>query len=69
MISAAGTSSFALALTVIEALAKGLLLAGLIASVSHWMFPEPPGVAARATGTGRDADRLQPGSRCAPRWW
>jgi hypothetical protein len=46
MISAAGTSSFALALTVIEALAKGLLVAGLIASLSHWLFPEPPNVAA-----------------------
>jgi hypothetical protein len=44
MISAAGTSSFALALTVIEALAKGLLVAGLIASVSHWLFPEPSNV-------------------------
>ena len=42
MISAAGTSSFALALTVIEALAKGLLVAGLIATFSHWVFPESP---------------------------
>jgi len=51
MISAAGTSSFALALTVIEALAKGLLIAGLIASVSHWVFPESPIVAAAAAPT------------------
>jgi Protein of unknown function (DUF2955) len=42
MISAAGTSSFALALTVIEALAKGLLVAGLVATFSHWVFPESP---------------------------
>jgi hypothetical protein len=30
---------------VIEALAKGLLVAGLVVSVSHRLFPDPPGVA------------------------
>jgi hypothetical protein len=41
LISAAGTTSFAIAATVIEALAKGLLLAGLTVGVSHRSFPEP----------------------------
>ncbi len=41
MISAAGASDFGLAVTVIEALAKGLLLAVLVLNFSHWLFPEP----------------------------
>jgi hypothetical protein len=40
MISAAGSTSFELGLTVVEALAKGLLTAVLVTCVSHWIFPE-----------------------------
>ncbi|MFM0550431.1 DUF2955 domain-containing protein [Paraburkholderia sediminicola] len=43
MISAAGTASFALAVVVIGALVKGLLLAVLMHTISHWIFPEPAG--------------------------
>lgn len=42
MISAAGTIDFRLAATVIEALAKGLLVAVLVMGCCHWLFPEPP---------------------------
>ncbi|MGE8456873.1 MAG: DUF2955 domain-containing protein, partial [Pseudomonas alloputida] len=41
MIAAAGTSDFTLALSVVEALAKGMLLAVLGTSVAHRLFPEP----------------------------
>lgn len=41
MIAAAGTADFGLALMVIGALAKGLLVAVLVLAVSHWLFPEP----------------------------
>ena len=41
MISAAGTVDFGLALLVIGALVKGLLLAVLVLAISHWLFPEP----------------------------
>jgi Protein of unknown function (DUF2955) len=41
MISAAGTADFQLAVTVVGALVKGLLLAVLVLAVSHWLFPEP----------------------------
>lgn len=44
MITAAGTTSFSLSMTVIEALAKGLLLATLTTLFSHWLFPEPAGL-------------------------
>ncbi|KJK13285.1 membrane protein [Burkholderiaceae bacterium 16] len=43
MISAAGTADFGLAVTVIGALVKGLLLAVLALAVVHWLFPEPAG--------------------------
>lgn len=41
MVSAAGTGDFTLALSVVEALAKGMLLAVLGAVVAHVLFPEP----------------------------
>ncbi|WP_233873337.1 DUF2955 domain-containing protein [Paraburkholderia adhaesiva] len=41
MISAAGTSEFQLAVTVVGALAKGLLLATLVSALTHRLFPEP----------------------------
>ncbi len=41
MISAAGTANIDLAMTVVGALVKGLLLAVLVLSLSHWLFPEP----------------------------
>ena len=48
MITAAGTTSFSLAMSVIEALAKGLLLASLACLFSHWLFPEPADLSAPA---------------------
>ncbi|WP_439687596.1 DUF2955 domain-containing protein [Cupriavidus oxalaticus] len=44
MISSAGTFDFGLAVTVIAALVKGLLLAVLALATGHWLFPEPAGV-------------------------
>jgi Protein of unknown function (DUF2955) len=41
MISAAGTADFQLAVTVVGALVKGLLLAVLVAALTHRLFPEP----------------------------
>jgi hypothetical protein len=41
MIAAAGTSDFTLALSVVEALAKGMLLAVLGTAFAHVLFPEP----------------------------
>jgi hypothetical protein len=43
MISAAGTADFGLAVLVISALVKGLLLAVVMHAFSHWMFPETAG--------------------------
>ena len=42
MIPVAGTADFGLAVMVVGALVKGLLLAVMALSVSHWLFPEPP---------------------------
>lgn len=42
MIAAAGTRDFTLALSVVEALAKGMLLAALGCALAHALFPEPP---------------------------
>ncbi|MFD4839978.1 DUF2955 domain-containing protein [Achromobacter sp. NPDC058515] len=42
MISAAGTIDFRLAATVVEALAKGLLVAVLVMGLCHWLLPEAP---------------------------
>jgi hypothetical protein len=41
LISSAGTAEFALALEVIVALVKGLFLAVLTLTISHWLFPDP----------------------------
>ncbi|WP_027907462.1 DUF2955 domain-containing protein [Pseudomonas taiwanensis] len=41
MIAAAGTSDFTLALSVVEAMAKGMLLATLGCALAHLLFPEP----------------------------
>ncbi|WP_245004706.1 DUF2955 domain-containing protein [Paraburkholderia sacchari] len=41
MISAAGTSDFQLAVTVVGALAKGLLLAVAVSAFTHGLVPEP----------------------------
>ncbi|KAB0489369.1 DUF2955 domain-containing protein [Pseudomonas vancouverensis] len=41
MISSAGTAAFSLAMMVIGALVKGLLLAVTTLTISHWLFPEP----------------------------
>lgn len=45
LVSATGASAFAIALTVIEALVKGLLLTSLCVALGHWLFPEPSGLA------------------------
>ncbi|MDH0090673.1 DUF2955 domain-containing protein [Achromobacter mucicolens] len=47
MISAAGTFDFGLAVTVIEALVKGLLLAALMLGLCHALFPDSPGLPAQ----------------------
>ncbi|EJM59034.1 putative membrane protein [Pseudomonas sp. GM50] len=41
MISSAGVAEFDLAIMVIGALVKGLILAVLVVTVSHWLFPDP----------------------------
>ena len=41
MISAAGTANFQLAVTVVGALVKGLLLAVVVSAGTHLLFPEP----------------------------
>ena len=41
MVSAAGTADFQLAVTVVGALVKGLLLAVLVSALTHVLFPEP----------------------------
>ncbi|VVO24422.1 DUF2955 domain-containing protein [Pseudomonas fluorescens] len=41
MISSAGIADFGLAVMVISALVKGLLLAVVVLSLGHWLFPEP----------------------------
>jgi hypothetical protein len=41
MISAAGTADFQLAVTVVGALVKGVLVAVLVSTLAHWLFPEP----------------------------
>jgi hypothetical protein len=46
MISAAGTAAFGLAVMVIGALVKGLLVAVLVLALGHWLFPEPAGAQA-----------------------
>lgn len=46
MISVAGTFDFGLAVTVIEALVKGLLVAVMALGLGHWLFPEPAGAGA-----------------------
>lgn len=43
MVSAAGASDFTLALSVVAAMAKGMLLAALSVILSHLLFPEPLG--------------------------
>jgi hypothetical protein len=43
MISAAGTADFQFGVTVVGALAKGLLLAVLVMALTHELFPEPAG--------------------------
>lgn len=59
MIPAAGHASFALGALIIEALSKGLLVAVLMVSVSHWLFPEPAGTT--PDPTTQPADNLQSG--------
>ena len=57
MISAAGTADFELALTVVGALAKGLLLAVLVSGLAHGMFPERAGARERPVAQAMANDR------------
>ncbi|UVM53091.1 DUF2955 domain-containing protein [Pseudomonas sp. B21-015] len=41
MISSAGVAEFDLAIMVIGALVKGLILAVIVVAFSHWLFPDP----------------------------
>lgn len=61
MISAAGIAGFDLALMVIGALVKGLLLAVIVVTLSHGLFPEPanaPPASAAPTLPAEDVDRV-----------
>ncbi len=58
MISAAGTIDYGLAIMVVGALAKGLLLAVLVLALSHWLFPEPPDMPAMPAAPQLAADEL-----------
>ncbi|WP_223484285.1 DUF2955 domain-containing protein [Pseudomonas sp. A-RE-19] len=61
MISSAGVADFDLAMMVIGALVKGLLLAVMVSALSHWLFPEPvdaPPPPAAATLPAADVGRL-----------
>ncbi|HZZ11492.1 MAG TPA: DUF2955 domain-containing protein [Paraburkholderia sp.] len=54
MVSAAGTADFQLAVTVVGALVKGLLLAVLVSALTYLLFPEP------AIARARPAARVMP---------
>lgn len=56
MISAAGFASFELAMAVIAALVKGLLLAVVIVGLSHVLFPEPANSPAPPTAPALPAE-------------
>ncbi len=57
LISAAGATAFVIALTVVEALVKGMLLASLAVILAHWLLPEPPGAAEPAPGVPPDPEQ------------
>ncbi len=67
MISAAGTADFQLAVTVVGALVKGLLLAVLVSALTHGLFPEPVEHAAAAyrSGHARDGQAVRIALRAA----
>lgn len=55
MVSAAGTTSLTLGQEMVTALCKAVLLTTLCVAVSHWLFPEPAGLApaAKAAAMGQ----------------
>jgi hypothetical protein len=55
LIAAAGTRDFTLALSVVEAMAKGMLLAVLCTLVAHALFPEPADAPAAPVAARPDA--------------
>ncbi|NSX15954.1 DUF2955 domain-containing protein [Cupriavidus taiwanensis] len=57
MISAAGTFDFGLALLVIGALVKGLLVAVVVLALCHWLFPDPAGAPAPPAATALPDDQ------------
>ena len=58
MIAAAGTSDFSLALSVVEALAKGMLLAVLGTAAAHVLFPAPAAAPAQPAPPLLDSDQV-----------
>lgn len=58
MISATGTADFGLAVMVIGALVKGLLLAVMVVYFSHWLFPEPANTESPPTAPTLAADEI-----------
>ncbi|WP_061289160.1 DUF2955 domain-containing protein [Azotobacter vinelandii] len=58
LVSATGATDFAIALTVIEALVKGLLLTTLAVILGHWLFPEPAGPAEPPPRPSPDPGRI-----------
>ncbi|BBP97157.1 hypothetical protein BSFA1_22860 [Burkholderia sp. SFA1] len=57
MISAAGTADFQVAVTVVGALVKGLLLAVLVSVLSHALFPDAASARAAPAASAMPADR------------
>ncbi|SAK93886.1 hypothetical protein AWB79_07019 [Caballeronia hypogeia] len=57
MISAAGTADFQVAVTVVGALVKGLLLAVLVSALMHGLIPEPVGAPAPSAARALPADQ------------
>ncbi|APC14666.1 hypothetical protein BLL42_02565 [Pseudomonas frederiksbergensis] len=58
MIPSAGTADFGLAIMVIGALVKGLLLAVMVVSFSHWLFPEPANAASPPAAPALPTDEV-----------
>lgn len=58
MIPSAGTADFGLAVMVIGALVKGLFLAVMVVSFSHWLFPEPANAASLPAAPALPADEV-----------
>ncbi|URM26235.1 DUF2955 domain-containing protein [Pseudomonas frederiksbergensis] len=61
MIPSAGVAEFDLAMMVIGALVKGLILAVIVVAISHWLFPDPanaPSPPAASTLPAQEVSRV-----------